>query len=173
MTLQQDVERVNRKLSDIGKNQVPRAAVNAINKVARAIGKRAMKAVAKDVGVPVKTIRGRMRIEPAKRKLPIARLRINRADMPAIRLLEYRANRIWVGRGGIVIGKYAMQRGFKQRLKNGRWHILQRQGRERYPIHVTKINVGNKITQVFKAETSNYPTEIKQALALEIGRTLK
>ncbi|WP_044470461.1 phage tail protein [Mannheimia massilioguelmaensis] len=172
MSLQDDVARVQRRLNDIGRQKVPRAAVNAINKVAHKIGNRAMKAVAKDVGVPLKTVRGRMKLERAKNKLPVARLRILRSDMPAIRLLENRSNRIWVGRGGIVIGKYAISRGFRQQLRNGREHILQRDGRARYPIDVTKIPVGDMITREFTKATSNYGTEIKQELVNQLRDTI-
>lgn len=172
MSLQDDVARLNRKLNEIGRQKVPRASVTAINKVARKISNRAMKAVAKDVGVPLKTVRGRVTIERAKNKLPVARLRVLRSDMPAIRLLENRSNRIWVGRGGIVIGKYAISRGFRQRLRNGRDHILQRDGRALYPIDVTKIPVGDMITREFTKATSNYSTEIKQELVNQLRGTI-
>lgn len=172
MSLQNDVNRINRKLNALGRQQIPRAAVKAINKVARSIGSRAMKAVAKDVGVPVKTVRGRMQIDRAKGKLPIAKIRVRRSHMPAIRLLENRSNKIWVGRGGIVVGKYAMSRGFRQRLKNGRWHIMQRQSKARYPIDVTKIPVGNMITSEFQKATKDYSAEIKNALIKELTGVL-
>ncbi|MGF7452590.1 phage tail protein [Pasteurella bettyae] len=171
MSLQDDVKRINRKLNTLGKQQIPRAAVKAINKVARTIGSRAMKAVAKDVGVPVKTVRGRMQIARAKGNLPTAKIRVRRSHMPAIRLLENRSNKIWVGRGGIVVGKYAIHRGFRQRLKNGRWHILQRDCRARYPIDVTKIPVGEMITREFTKATSNYDTEIKEELINQLRDT--
>ncbi|MCI7352801.1 MAG: phage tail protein [[Actinobacillus] rossii] len=168
MSLQDDAKRINRKLNALGRQQIPRAAVKAINKVARSIGSRAMKAVAKDVGVPVKTVRGRMQIARAKGNLPTATIRVIRSHMPAIRLLENRSNKIWVGRGGIVVGKYAIHRGFRQRLKNGRWHILQRQGKERYPIDVVKIPVGNLITNEFKKQTRDYPAEVRAELVKEL-----
>lgn len=173
MALHDDVARVNRKLNDFGRKKMPNAAVKAINRVARRIGSRAMKAVAKDVGVPVKTIRGRMKINRARGKLPVATLRIMRSNMPAIRLLENRSNKIWVGRGAIMIGKYAMVRGFKQRLKNGRWHILQRKGRPRYPIDVTKIQIGGLITNEFKKQTRDYPAEVQAELIKELSVGLR
>ncbi|SEQ73163.1 phage tail protein [Basfia succiniciproducens] len=169
MALKDDVARINRKLNDLGRKKMPNAAVKAINRVARRVGNKAMKAVAKDVGVPLKTVRGRMKINRARGKLPVATLRIIRSNMPAIRLLENRSSRIWVGRGGIVIGKYAMQRGFMQRLKNGRWHILQRRGRPRYPIDVTKIPIGGLITNEFKKQTRDYPAAVKAELIKELS----
>lgn len=168
MALQDDVARINRKLNNFGRNNIPNAAVKAINRVARRIGNDAIKAVAKDVGVPTKTVRGRLKINRAKGKLPIATLRVIRSNMPAIRLLEKRSNHIWVGHNGIVIGKYAFQRGFRQRLKNGRWHILQRRGRQRYPIDVAKIRIGGLITDEFKKRTRDYPSEVRAELIKEL-----
>ncbi|WP_386696691.1 phage tail protein [Lonepinella sp. MS14436] len=173
MSLNEDVMRINARLRNLGNNTMPKATAKAINKVASKISSTAMKAVAKDVGVPLKTIKGRLKKINATAKKPKASLKILRSQMPAIRLLEKKSNRIWVGRGGIVIGKYAIQRGFKQRLKNGRIHILQRKGRARYPIDVVKIPIGNQITQQFNKATHNYPKEVKEALLKELMTTLR
>ena len=46
MALKDDVARINRKLNDLGRKEMPNAAVKAINRVARRVGNKAMKAVA-------------------------------------------------------------------------------------------------------------------------------
>ncbi|MCI7718717.1 putative tail component of prophage [[Pasteurella] aerogenes] len=172
MSIERDLANLKRNFDQLSQQKVPRAAVNAINQVARKIGNSAIKTVANDVGVPIKTIKGRLHTERAKGKLPRVIMRVNRLNMPAIRLLEKRSTRIWEGRGGIVVGKYAIQRGFKQRLSNGRTHIMQRKGGARYPIDVVKIPLANKLTQSFQYELRDYPKKIRSALQDELQKTL-
>ena len=93
--------------------------------------------------------------------------------MPAIRLLENRSTKIWEGRGGIVVGKYAIKRGFKQKLKNGRTHLMQRQGKARYSIDVVKIPLSASLTQAFSEQLKDYQKDIRNELSKQLSEAIK
>ncbi|STL02363.1 prophage minor tail protein Z [Escherichia coli] len=63
---------------------------------------------------------------------------VNRGDLPVIKLGIRMPGR----RPDSILkaGQHRYQRAFIQRLKNGRWHVMQRVvGKNRYPIDVVKI----------------------------------
>ena len=164
MSIERDLRQLNANINNVVR-KVKAEGVKAINKIAAKAMKEATKSVAKDIGVPVKTIRGRARLmQKAKAVHPAARIRVNRTHMPAIRLFENRSNKMWIGRGGIIIGKYAVQRGFIQTLANGRRHVMQREGRARYGIDVVKIPVGAPLTAAFNHSLRDYPQQLQHEL---------
>lgn len=159
-------------IEKLAKRKLPKAAINAVNAVAKKARNQALKSVATDIGVPVKTIKGRVRTQKAKGK-PEVKMRVNRLNMPLIRVLENKSNKVWEGQGGIVVGKYAVKRGFVQRLKNGRVHIMQRAGKARYPIDVVKVPIGKPLTDAFAKELKNYPEQIQAELSRQLISLLR
>ena len=169
MSMQHDLRKLQANMNKVAKSLVPKAGAAAINGIARKAMKEATGKVAKHIGVPAKTIRSRARnIEKATVRSPKAAIRVNRSNLPALRLFENRSNKMWVGQGGIVIGKYAVQRGFIQTLKNGRTHVMQREGRQRYSIDVVKIPLSGQLTAAFKQSLANYPNDLKKELSARL-----
>lgn len=143
---------------------VQREAAKTLNKIGKKAMEESTAKVAKDVGVPSKTIRGRAQAKNATSRNLFMQIRVNRSNMPAVRLFEKRRNKMWIGGDGIVIGKYAIQRGFVQKLANGRTHVMQRAGRKRYSIAVVKIPLSGKLTTAFNQSLADYPQEIRKEL---------
>lgn len=74
------------RLSEISKTAVPRATSQAINRIAgRAISK-SVSVVTKDTKIPRKLVRGRARLRKATSRKPQAIIRVNRGNLPAIKL---------------------------------------------------------------------------------------
>lgn len=168
------LDALSRNIATIVSKKVPNAASKSINKLARTAMNGATKEVANYIGVPNKTIRSRSKLmQRARRNAPTARIRVIRSNMPAIRLLENRSNRIWEGSGAITVGKYAVRRGFKQVLKNGRIHIMQRRGRARYSIDVVKIPLAQPLTKAFEKQLANYQKDIANELSRSLSEAMR
>ena len=152
-------------------NQVaPKAAAKAINKVARS----GTKNVPKEIHVPAKLIRKRARLsQKATSNRPVAKIRVDRRNLPLIRLLENPRRTMRASKGQIRIGKYQIQRGFIQTLANGRKQVMQRQGKERYSIDVVKIPLSRPLTTAFHNELKDYSSQIKVELTRELSDILK
>ncbi|WP_366543638.1 phage tail protein, partial [Salmonella enterica] len=86
-----------------------------------------------------------------------ARIRINRGNLPAIKLgtaqVRLTRSKGQLLRGGSVlkIGPYLFRDAFIQQLANGRWHVMKRiEGKKRYPIDVVKVPLAAALTQHFE-----------------------
>ena len=156
-------------------NQVaPKAAAKAINKVARSAIKNGTKNVSKEIHVPAKLIRKRTRLsQKATANRPVAKIRVDRRNLPLIRLLENPRRTMRASKGQIRIGKYQIQRGFIQTLANGSKHVMQRQGKERYSIDVVKIPLSRPLTTAFHNELKDYSSQIKVELTRELSDIFK
>ncbi|ABN73617.1 phage tail protein [Actinobacillus pleuropneumoniae] len=165
---------ISANIAKLTKQKLPQAAKKSLNTLARRAMKGATQTVAKEIGVPHKTIRNRAKLtKPAEKTRLEARIKVIRSNMPAIRLFENRSTKMWVGRGGIVVGKYAIKRGFKQTLKNGRTHLMQRQGKARYSIDVVKIPLSQPLTQAFSHELKDYQQDIQKELTKQLSEVFK
>lgn len=165
---------ISANIANVAKQKLPQAAKTAINRVSRKAMTNATKSVAKNIGVPNKTIRSRAKlIRPAEKSRLTAHIKVIRSNMPAIRLFENHSTKMWIGRGGIIVGKYAIKRGFKQKLKNGRTHLMQREGKARYSIDVVKIPLSQPLTQAFLHELKDYPTELQREITKNLSEAMK
>ncbi|HFT9867947.1 TPA: phage tail protein, partial [Escherichia coli] len=86
-----------------------------------------------------------------------ARIRINRGNLPAIKLgtarvrLARRGGKLQYRGSVLKVGKYLFRDAFIQQLANGRWHVMRRiDGKNRYPIDVVKIPLSGPLTQAFE-----------------------
>lgn len=76
---------------------------------------------------------------------PMATIRVNRGNLPAIKLGHVRVQlsrrKRDSGSSGSVlkIGNFSFPGAFVQQLNNGRWHVLRRTGKSRYPVEVVKV----------------------------------
>lgn len=74
------------------------------------------------------------------------------------------------GKGSVLkIGKFTFRNAFIQQLANGRWQVMQRSGKTRYPIDVVKIPLTDPLTAAYKDETkalmaTEMPKELRAAL---------
>lgn len=178
------LEQVVRNLNLISKTAVPRASSQAVNRVAGRAVSHSSSTVSKETKVPRKLVMQRARLKKATVKRPIATLKINRGNLPAIKLGAARM-RISRKKGNVrgmgsvlKIGRFTFRNAFIQQLANGRWHVLQRSGKSRYPIDVVKIPLVTPLTNAYKAETrrlmeSDMPKEMASALKNQLRLIIK
>ncbi|HDX4353099.1 TPA: phage tail protein, partial [Klebsiella michiganensis] len=80
------LEELKQNLSNISKNAIPRATSQSINRVAGRVISRSSTRVAKETRVKRKLVMQRSRLKRASPKNPIATIRVNRGNLPAIKL---------------------------------------------------------------------------------------
>ncbi|MCU7306935.1 phage tail protein, partial [Escherichia albertii] len=158
------LEQAVENLSRISKTAVPGAAAMAINRVATTAMNQSASQVARETKVRRKLVKERARLKRATVKNPQARIKVNRGDLPVIKLGNARVvlsrrrrrkkgQRSSLKGGGsvLVVGNRRIPGAFIQQLKNGRWHVMQRvAGKNRYPIDVVKIPMAVPLTTAFK-----------------------
>lgn len=170
ITGERELRQAMQKLS----RDVNKQAARSIRKIAKSAMKKATKDVASQIGVNAKTVRGRARLTfSPTAKNPKAVIRVNRSQMPLIRVLETKRNRLSARNGVLRVGQHSVVRGFRQRLNNGRTHIMFRQGRERYAIDVAKIPLATPLTKAFHNTLADYPEQIRQELSKNLSLSLR
>ncbi|HFV5345713.1 TPA: phage tail protein, partial [Escherichia coli] len=177
------MENAIENLSRINRSAVPGAAAMALNRLGSAVTAQSASQVSREVKIPRKFVRERMKLKKATPKNQSVRIVVNRGDFPVIKLgnarlrLSRRKRRRKgersAAKGGgsvLVVGNRRIPGAFIQRLKNGRWHVMQREaGRNRYPIDVVKIpmqapltsGVQENITRLYR---DKFPAELAAAL---------
>lgn len=194
------LENAVQNLSSIDRQMIPRASAMTINRLAQKAISFATHKVAKETvagdnhrqGIPFRLVKQRVRLWKASPRFDVgkqyARIRINRGNLPAIKLgtaqVRLTRSKGQLLRGGSVlkIGPYLFRDAFIQQLANGRWHVMKRiEGKKRYPIDVVKVPLAAALTQHFE-EAKNciiaeeFPKELasslKQQLRLHLTRRL-
>lgn len=171
-------------LNGISKTAVPRASAQAVNRVAGRAVSRSVRVVAKDTRVPQKLVRQRARIRKATSRKPRALIRVNRGNLPAIKLgvasarLSRRKRDKYGANSVLAVGRFRFPGAFIQQLKNGRWHILRRTTKSRYPIEVVSIPLAVPLTDAFRQELpkvvdSDMPKELRASLKNQLRLILK
>lgn len=156
------------------KRNTQKAAVSAINTVARRAMRNGTKKVAKELNVQQKLVSNRARLQRrATNANPEAEILVDRRNLPLINLLKVGGNKLYEGNGAILVGPYGVERGFKQKLKNGRTHIMQRKGQARYPIDVVKIPLAAPLTNAFRSELKDYGSQVKIEIAKKLTDAFK
>ncbi|ENP4954852.1 phage tail protein [Salmonella enterica] len=187
-------------LSSIDRQMIPRASAMTINRLAQKAISFATHKVAKETvagdnhrqGIPFRLVKQRVRLWKASPRFDVgkqyARIRINRGNLPAIKLgtaqVRLTRSKGQLLRGGSVlkIGPYLFRDAFIQQLANGRWHVMKRiEGKKRYPIDVVKVPLAAALTQHFEEAKNRiiaeeFPKELasslKQQLRLHLTRRL-
>jgi hypothetical protein len=80
------LEQAIENLNSISKTAVPRASAQAVNRVASRAVSRSVAVVSKDTRVPRKLVKQRARVKRATVNKPRALIRVNRGNLPAIKL---------------------------------------------------------------------------------------
>lgn len=154
------------------------------NRVASSAISQSASQVARETKVRRKLVKERARLKRATVKNPQARIKVNRGDLPVIKLGNARVvlsrrrrrkkgQRSSLKGGGsvLVVGNRRIPGAFIQQLKNGRWHVMQRvAGKNRYPIDVVKIPMAVPLTTAFK---QNIERIRRERLPKELGYALQ
>ncbi|EKC2494710.1 phage tail protein [Salmonella enterica] len=192
------VENAVRNLSSIDRQMIPKASAMTINRVAQKAISFATHKVARETfagdnhrqGIPFRLVKQRVRLWKASPQFDVdkqyARIRINRGNLPAIKLgtaqvrLTRRKGQLLRGGSVLKIGPYLFRDAFIQQLANGRWHVMKRiEGKKRYPIDVVKVPLAAALTQSFEEAKNRiiaeeFPKELasslKQQLRLHLTR---
>lgn len=178
------LEQAMANLNSISTTAVPRASAQAVNRVATRAVSRSVAVVSKDTRVPRKLVKQRARIRRATTKKPRALIRVNRGNLPAIKLgtASVRLSRRKRDKKGanseLRIGPFRFPGGFIQQLKNGRWHVMRRTSKPRYPIEVVSIPLATPLTNAFrdalpKLMESDMPKELRASLKNQLRLILK
>ena len=160
------LENAIRNLNSLDTRMVPQASAWAINRVAQKAVSVATRQVAGNTvagdnqvkGIPLKLVRQRVRVFKASPSGKMtARIRVNRGNLPAIKLgtarvrLARRGGKLQYRGSVLKVGKYLFRDAFIQQLANGRWHVMRRiDGKNRYPIDVVKVPLSGPLTQAFE-----------------------
>lgn len=178
------LEQLISNLDAVSKTAVPRAESQAVNRVASRAMSRSASEVSKKTRVPLKLVKGRAKLKKASPNRPIATIRVKRGNLPAInlgpvRLQVSRRNGARGGAGSVLkVGRFSFPGGFVQQLSNGRWQVMRRTSKARYPIEVVKIPMAAPLTQAFMEQSralikSDMPKELASALNNQLRLVLK
>ena len=178
------LEQAIANLNSISNTAVPRASAQAVNRVATRAVSRSVAVVSKETRVPRKLVKQRARIKRATTKKPRALIRVNRGNLPAIKLgtASVRLSRRKRDKKGanseLRIGPFRFPGSFIQQLKNGRWHVMRRTSKPRYPIEVVSIPLATPLTNAFrdvlpKLMESDMPKELRASLKNQLRLILK
>lgn len=152
------LEQAIANLNSISKTAVPRASAQSVNRIAGQAVNRSVSVVAKGTRVPRKLVKQRARVRRATISKPRALIRINRGNLPAIKLgpASVRLSRRKRDKAGVNsvlrVGRFRFPGAFIQQLSNGRWHVLRRSTRSRYPVEVVSIPLATSLTEAFRSE---------------------
>lgn len=178
------LEQAITNLNSISTTAVPRASAQAVNRVATRVVNKSVSVVSKDTRVPRKLVKQRARVRRATVKKPRALIRVNRGNLPAIKLgtASVRLSRRKRDKRGansvLRIGPFRFPGAFIQQLKNGRWHVMRRTAKPRYPIEVVSIPLAVPLTTAFKDELpklmeTDMPKELRASLKNQLRLILK
>ncbi|ELH8597043.1 phage tail protein [Salmonella enterica] len=186
------LENTVQNLSSIDRQMIPRASAMTINRLAQKAISFATHKVAKETvagdnhrqGIPFRLVKQRVRLWKASPRFDVgkqyARIRINRGNLPAIKLgtaqvrLTRRKGQLLRGGSVLKIGPYLFRDAFIQQLANGRWHVMKRiEGKKRYPIDVVKIPLAAALTQNFEEAKNRiiaeeFPKELASSLKQQL-----
>ncbi|HAC6718772.1 TPA_asm: phage tail protein [Salmonella enterica] len=182
------LENAVQNLSSIDRQMIPKASAMTINRLAQKAISFATHKVAKETvagdnhrqGIPFRLVKQRVRLWKASPCFDVgkqyARIRINRGNLPAIRLgtaqvrLTRRKGQLLRGGSVLRIGPYLFRDAFIQQLANERWHVMKRtEGKKRYPIDVVKVPLAAALTQSFEEAKNRiiaeeFPKELASSL---------
>lgn len=182
------LENAVQNLSSIDRQMIPKASAMTINRLAQKAISFATHKVAKETvagdnhrqGIPFRLVKQRVRLWKASPRFDVgkqyARIRINRGNLPAIKLgtaqvrLTRRKGQLLRGGSVLKIGPYLFRDAFIQQLANGRWHVMKRiEGKKRYPIDVVKVPLAAALTQSFEEAKNRiiaeeFPKELASSL---------
>lgn len=150
-SMQSQIKQLERKLGEYSKTQVPRAAASALNKITPKIKAAVAKSVAEDVKVKQSILRKQVFTSRAKSNSLSAYVKSYLRPISAARLLTPARLKKSVGRGtnrrGVKVAGEQFDKAFVNiGRKNGRYYVLRRKGKSRYPVEVINIKIDKSFT---------------------------
>lgn len=150
-SLQSQISQLERKLSEYSRVQVPRAAASALNKITPKVKSAVAKNVAVDVKVKQSYLRKQIFTGRAKSNSLSAYVKSYLRPISAARLLTQARLKKSVGRGtnrrGVKVAGQQFDKAFVNiGKKNGRYYVLRRKGKSRYPVEVINIKIDKSFT---------------------------
>lgn len=170
------IDKLTTTLDILDKKAIPRASNMAINRVATRVVSRSVSSVAKETKVPRKLVAQRVKLKKAFGERRTAVIKVNRGNLPVIKLGNARMQlsrkkRDRHATGSVLkVGKFTFRGAFIQQLKNGKWHVMQRSTKSRYPIDVVKIPMSAPLTEAF---TQNSNDLMQSDMGKEFSQALK
>lgn len=150
-SLASQIKGYEKKLMGYAKVQVPRAAASALNKIVPKVRTGVVKTVTTEVKVPARFIRKQIFSSRAKSNSLSAYVKSYLRPISLARLISPATLAKSRGRGTNRRGVRAAGQQFDGAFvnvgkNNGRWYVLRRQGKPRYPVEVINIKIDGSIT---------------------------
>lgn len=144
------IKSLEKKLNEYSKVHVRRAAASALNKIVPKARTGVIKTVTKDVKVPAKFLRKQIFAGRAKSNSLTAYVKSYLRPISAARLLTPARLAKSRGRGtnrrGVRVAGQQFDGAFVNvGRSNGRWYVMRRQGKSRYPVEVINIPIDGSI----------------------------
>ena len=178
-TLDRDISEAIHNLQSVSRTAVPRASAQAVNRIATRAISHSIRETSKEKKIKGRLLKRRVKLFRANARKPVATVRVRRGDVPAIsiakaRIIKRRKNKS----SEIKVGSYRFKNAFIQKLRNGRWHILQRKEETRYPIKVCKVPISLEITTSFRNNTeqlmqTDMNKELRSALTQQLRLVIR
>lgn len=177
-SLDRDIQKLARKLSDISKNAVPKADFAALRKVTAQTKSRVVKDVAGEVKIPQKHIRKRVYTKvKVARDYRRARITAYRRDIPVISLglVQTSVNRR-TGIKNLKVGGRMYPGAFINQIrKTGQWQVMQRKGAKRYPLEVLTVKIAPQVDRYLPTRSreimrAKYPNLLKHELTWRLKK---
>lgn len=167
-----------RKLKQYSQIEAARAGAWALNRTARYVNTRLVRAVAKATGIKSKNIRKKVYISKATPQKAVAKLHVYTRDVPVVdelsaaSLLKNRAR--GNSRRGVRAAGRAFTGAFINLAPNGYFHVFKRHGRARLPVDVLKIPI-KKEAQEFteKLSQEGMRVQFRRNLQHDLNRRLQ
>lgn len=202
ITVQTDeaTKKARRILSELDNKQLRNAQRRVFKRIVSKASSMVSRDVAKSERLPVKILRERVRLRQfVSKDNASAQVRVYRNRVPAIRLGLASSNlgkrgaavtsapvrlangqfgkREIAGQTSMKVGKLTFRGVFLQKLKSGKWHVLQRTSDARYPIEVVGADIEVPITSSAKRNFENailneLPNAMLRELVYRIDRSV-
>jgi hypothetical protein len=149
----QQIKMLEKKLKAIAEKEVPRAAVTALNKVAKPVVGAVAKAVAQKEKLPAKIIRPRVVYRKATFNSRSAFVKSFTRGINAICLLSDATIAKRMGKGtskkGVTVRGRVLAGAFINRVRrNGNAFVFERRGAARYPLDVKRIPIDEALLSI-------------------------
>lgn len=191
------IKKAQRILSELNNKQLIYAQRRVLKRLALKASTATASTTAKEVKVPVKLLRERLKLKHLNiNDGAAANIRIYRTNIPAIRLgvpktllkrgkapvsaVRREANgrfskRDSAGETAIRVGRYTFKNTFLQKLKTGRWQIMGRLSEERYSIEAKGLPINETVTKhakdsFSKAVNKELPEQMLRELVYRINK---
>lgn len=176
----QQIKQLEKTLRQYANVEVPRATASALNKISPKVKNQLVKTTAKEVKVPGKFLKRQIFTSRAKSKSLSAYVKSYLRPVSAVRLLPtstlLKARPRGTNRRGVRVAGQQFDGAFiNLGSKSGRFYVLRRLGKGRYPIEVIAIKIdrsidANQLPLAEKFMRADFVRLYKHELQYRIGK---